>query len=242
MIEKNFERILATSDLHGQYDKFMELLNKANYDSEKDLLIVCGDMIDRGTQNLATLYKCMELQENGAIILMGNHEEFLMDAYDELLYGARYVDEKGFTATDWWVSRNGGVNTMPEIKTLSNEENERIYKWVSKLPAYAMVNDFIFVHAGVNSKKAIEDNNLSELIWSTREFPWVPAYADKVVVFGHTPTFYMRPYNADGTLQLSQSSIWYDKIHGDKIGIDCGGVFGGKLAMLEIPTMKEYYV
>ena len=27
-----------------------------------------------------------------------------------------------------------------------------------------------------------------------------------------------------------------------KVGIDCGGVFGGRLAALELPTYREYYV
>lgn len=242
---KKYERVLATSDIHGQYDKFMQLLEKSKYNSEKDLLIVCGDMIDRGNQNLSTIYKCMELKKQGAIILFGNHEEFLLQAIDEMLYKnieILDINQLSKTSLYWWIMHNGGEKTYQEISKLDKNELKRIYEWCANLPSYAIVNDWIFVHAGVDSKKTIKENTRQDLIWSRNEFIWCPAYKDKVVVFGHTPTYNMQPYNTKDAIPLEKSQIWHDKVYQDKIGIDCGGVYGGRLAMLELPSMEEFYV
>ena len=41
------EMVYAVSDIHGCYDKYIDLLNKINF-SPDDTLYVLGDVIDRG--------------------------------------------------------------------------------------------------------------------------------------------------------------------------------------------------
>ncbi|WP_432748969.1 metallophosphoesterase [Pectinatus haikarae] len=53
-------RILATSDIHGQNKKFH--MKTMQHEPEQDLLIVCGDLIDRGKENLKCLAACQKLQ------------------------------------------------------------------------------------------------------------------------------------------------------------------------------------
>lgn len=48
------------SDIHGEYDLFMELLEKINL-KEPDTLYVLGDVLDRGPHPVKVLLKLMEM-------------------------------------------------------------------------------------------------------------------------------------------------------------------------------------
>ena len=48
------------SDIHGQYDMFMELLDKIRL-KESDTLYVLGDVLDRGPHPIRTLKRLMEM-------------------------------------------------------------------------------------------------------------------------------------------------------------------------------------
>lgn len=74
---RTVDRILAISDLHGHQKRFLSLLKKAEYNPEMDLLIVCGDMIDRGEENLKVIDTCEKLREKGVILLRGKSENKL---------------------------------------------------------------------------------------------------------------------------------------------------------------------
>ena len=64
------------SDVHGRLDLFEKMLKKIHL-TDKDMLYVLGDTIDRGG-GLAVLRKLMEMEKEGkAYILPGNHEVFL---------------------------------------------------------------------------------------------------------------------------------------------------------------------
>lgn len=68
---KNFEKIYICGDIHGQYDKLFESLNKINFNFEKDLLITVGDLVDRGEDS----FKVLKLiDEKWFDCILGNHE------------------------------------------------------------------------------------------------------------------------------------------------------------------------
>lgn len=48
------------SDIHGEYDKFMELLDKIKL-KETDTLYILGDILDRGPHPIKTLRKLMDM-------------------------------------------------------------------------------------------------------------------------------------------------------------------------------------
>lgn len=73
------ERILAISDVHGHYEELMMLLEKADYNPNRDKLILLGDYIDRGEKSYEVIQMLKKLQRKGSIILRGNHEEILIN-------------------------------------------------------------------------------------------------------------------------------------------------------------------
>lgn len=137
-----------------------------------------------------------------------------------------------------WVSHNGGASTYDEIKNLSQNELISILKFVQSLPTYFTSGKYIFSHAGADTRKPVEKNSEDDLIWMDDRFPYCPAYKNKVMVFGHLPTWLLYPY--DKKFQNKNAKIWHDKGWEDKIGIDCGGVFGGRLAAIELPSYREF--
>lgn len=238
------DRILAISDVHGENTKFIKLLKQAAYEPENDLLVICGDLIDRGEENLAVIETCMKLQKQGAIILKGNHEQMLEQILKEMIDGEdwhRYLSLN----IKLWREKNGGEAMYYEIRKLPKEKLMEILEFVQGLPIYFASGKYIFTHAGGNVVKSIETNTEDELVWGDKSFPSCKAYPDKITVFGHIPTWLLYPYTANhlkNKKRRTEAKIWFDTIHKDKIGIDCGGVFGGRLAAIELPSYREFYI
>lgn len=72
----NTERIFITSDPHGCYDKYLELIKKINL-GENDRLIILGDVLDRGPKPISIIKDIM--QRDNVELLMGNHELFALN-------------------------------------------------------------------------------------------------------------------------------------------------------------------
>ena len=67
------------SDLHGEYDKFIQMLTKIGF-SNDDKLIIIGDIFDRGKKPLQILDYI--LNKDNIELLLGNHELMFMEAYN----------------------------------------------------------------------------------------------------------------------------------------------------------------
>ena len=64
------------SDIHGEYWKFMELLDIIHF-SDEDILYLLGDVVDRGKNPVKTLLKMMEMPN--VIPIAGNHEQMMLE-------------------------------------------------------------------------------------------------------------------------------------------------------------------
>ena len=62
-------------DIHGEADRFYAMLEKIHF-SEEDILILLGDVIDRGPDGIALLLEIMEMPN--VIMLLGNHEYMML--------------------------------------------------------------------------------------------------------------------------------------------------------------------
>jgi serine/threonine protein phosphatase 1 len=72
-------RIFFTTDLHGHYNLLHEKLKEVAFNGDKDILLVGGDLCDRGPDSQ---YVLDYLNEPWFISIMGNHEKMLIDAYE----------------------------------------------------------------------------------------------------------------------------------------------------------------
>ena len=55
------------SDIHGEYEMFRELLRRISF-SEKDVMYICGDIIDKGEKSIH-LAKLISSYDNIIVLL-----------------------------------------------------------------------------------------------------------------------------------------------------------------------------
>ncbi|RYL89786.1 serine/threonine protein phosphatase [Sporolactobacillus sp. THM7-4] len=226
-------RLLVISDMHGQIDAFNKLLDKVRYEPEKDLLFLLGDYVDRGQNPKAVIQKARELEKKGAITLKGNHEDMMEKAL------TRFNSE----SLSVWAA-NGGTQTLSSYgvsikKVFEDVKSQGFFdlpddlkndlEWVQNLNFYAETEHYLFVHAGVDPDKKLDDTDEQTFLWIRG--PFLEGYhGDKTVIFGHTPTMTIQP----------TSDVYFGE--NNIIGIDGGCVFGGQLNCLELPSMETYQV
>lgn len=144
------KRIYVIGDVHGQLRKLVRLLrstrlldNRLKWTGGSATLWFMGDFFDRGPEGIEVVELVMRLQSEAAKVggqvesLLGNHEVVLLAAKR---FGTKSTTGPGgnFIA-DW--QYNGGIDSDKARLTLQHID------WVSNLPAMALVDDWLFVHA-----------------------------------------------------------------------------------------------
>ncbi len=130
----------VVSDVHGYLDDFRTLLRDAGLidgsdrwvDGEAQLWVL-GDLVDRGPDGIGTVRFVRALQEQAPAqvhMLMGNHEALMLGFH-------RFPDTR--FAEVW--SLNGGHRSDQDGLT------EDDVAWLRALPAMAVVDDHLLVHA-----------------------------------------------------------------------------------------------
>lgn len=175
-----YRRILAVGDVHGNFKRLMSLWNKLDVTND-DLVIFLGDYIDRGAEVAETLkWILARRRKENFIFLRGNHEQMMID----VSYGR--LDK--FT----WLF-NGGQTTLrgfSELKAIDENFIAKILTFAENLPLYHTLTiggkQYIFVHAGIDSKLPLAEQKPEFLLWAREEF--FDTYdGDAVVIGGHSP-------------------------------------------------------
>lgn len=200
-------------------DKLQCLIHSIGADPATDTLVFIGDYIDResGSKDVVDYVLGLKKIYQKMIFLGGNHEAMLL----------RYLEGED---EDMYMA-NGGVMTLKaygishldaprERKAKIPDSHLRFFK--ALLPYYE-TDQFIFVHAGLRPGIPVAGQSVHDLQWIRHTFIDSDYDFGKRVVFGHT--HFSAPLVA-----------------ANKIGIDTGAVYGGKLTGVELPTLKFYQV
>ena len=226
--ENDYNRIFVMSDIHGQYDLFLKMLDRINLKRE-DLLVIIGDICDRGKKSYEIYMKCMKMIKLGYNLkfILGNHEDMLLEDLEND-YPIRYE-------TEYSVFRNSKYFENKDMKDWHEEnfleEIEWLVKWLKNCPLIISGNENIFVHAGLDLKKVLEKQEKETVLWTREEF-WLmenvelEEYKGKNIYFGHTP-------NINGRISKKTDRIK---------GIDCGAFFTHFLGCVEVKSQEEIYV
>src|SRR6478609_6282102 len=74
----DIKRTIIICDVHGCLIDFNILLDKLNYNSKEDRVILLGDLIDRGPDSIGVLHLARQLNLE---CVMGNHEHKFLKWY-----------------------------------------------------------------------------------------------------------------------------------------------------------------
>lgn len=227
------------SDIHGNYNAYMEMLKKIHF-SDNDMLYVLGDILDRGPCPIKIILDMMN--RNNVVCLAGNHEYMALECLQFLLkeITAKSLKELDLDIVDKLLNwqQNGAVTTTDEFHKLDIQTRKSVVEFISEFDLYEEVHvngkTYVLVHAGLGNFepcKAIWEYELDELVWERPDYE-MQYYPDKYVVTGHTPTVAIEGNPRPGYI--------YKNNH--HIAIDCGAGFGGRLACLCLETEEEFYI
>lgn len=224
------------SDIHGEYDKYRKMLETINF-SDDDVLYILGDVIDRGDKPIMLL-RDMSVRAN-IIPVAGNHEIMALDVLRSLLvevtqdnYDSQITKELIEKMFEW--QQNGGDITLRQFKELPIDVRISLFEYLEEFSPYEVVrvkdNTFILTHCGnISSEKPLSQHSIFELAFTRADF-CKRVFDDSSIycISGHTPT-----------LALTNKPEIYKK--NNNYNIDCGAVFGGRLACLRLDDFCEFY-
>jgi len=211
-------RTFAIGDIHGCKASLAALLKQINPDPRHDSVIILGDFINRGPDSRGTIDLLLALRESyrNFIVLRGNHEQMFLD----YLTGH---DQKLFL-------RVGGREMLTSYDAAPLSSNDLLCDPAAWLPPshrslLADLSSFyenehgIYVHAGLQPGVHLAQQSQQWLLWAREDFIDSSHDFGKPVIFGHTP--FSSPL-----------------VMPNKIGIDTGAVYGGRLTCLILPEQE----
>lgn len=200
-------RVLVTSDIHGHCDQLRQLLEKACYEPDNDALIIVGDMLEKGWQNLETLRMVMRLSENGEVYtLIGNAD---LTLYNFLTVDDGEVRKKlieringGKRYWSWtvWdeVCQEIGMPYAPDMDFDEAVRRARVHlkkeiEFLGNALTILETPEYIFVHAALPHERLseLEGTDNWPLVKTDDFYGSAPAFS-RWVVTGHWPVPLMR--------------------------------------------------
>ncbi len=226
-------RVLVTSDIHGNLNCFKDVLRKANY-SEDDILIIDGDMIERGPESLNVLRYIMDLQKSRTVyITMGNVDCYVLWTIADPEIISNDAVRETAKVKERLVSEMAGelgidLNKCSDISAARNlicEKFKAELDFLRNLPTFIETQSLLFVHGG-----AAHHNYTSLDAFNCMKFDRFPEDGkisfEKPCIVGHYPATQYREH-------IAYSHPFYDK-EKNIINID-GGMevkYDGQLNLL----------
>lgn len=210
-------KTFAIGDIHGCLDQLQRLHRKIPADPAEDTLVFIGDYIDRGRESRGVVDYVLGLREACAklVCLCGNHESMLLN-YLEGVEEELYLQNGGGATL-----RTYGIFLSDSPRVRKEKIPAEHLRFFESLLPYYETDQYLFVHAGLRPGLPVAGQSAQDMQWIRREFIDSEENFGKRVVFGHT--HFSAPLVAE-----------------NKIGIDTGAVYGGRLTCVELPALKFY--
>jgi len=217
------KQIYTISDVHGHFKEMKKALDESGFDenNQDHLLIVCGDIFDRGNENVEMFNYLYRLtQENKAIVIRGNHDTMLVDYLEYSNEPWNYMRNGVNTTIDdflgrtksfesWCLVDKGCEQTIgsfaefiTEARKEINSKYPNLLPWLKSLPWYYETENYIFAHGAIDThavdwKKPhcmlYDKIDWDALSWDDGSFLGKRMLnTNKIVVVGHFDTGHLR--------------------------------------------------
>lgn len=230
--------IYVMSDIHGNYEKYSEMLKKISLKTD-DALFVLGDIIDGGNDGIRIL-KDMMYRANVYPVL-GEHEllakkllSYVQEASSTEDCVSLVPEEMRHDLAKWL--KIGGYQTLEAFLKLSKEEKESVLDYLLEFAPYDEVEaggrDFVLVHAGIRNfdeEKDLDEYEEEDFVFEKADYSRV-YFKSKFLVTGHTPT---------EEIGAKDGKVFSAKRH---LAINSAENSNGRLSAVCLDNMKVYYV
>lgn len=185
-------RILVTSDIHGDLDGFKALLEKMEYTPVVDTLVIIGDLVQKGTQNLGTVRCIMELAKaQNVFVLMGNNDLFTLVDTDQNIFN-HFKHHFGRTvlyesATALGLPLPETVEEAHAVREQAEREFAAEFDFLRSLPHILETDKFLFAHAGL-ADEDLEHQDLEYVLATPRFHETADHRFSKLLLVGHWPS------------------------------------------------------
>lgn len=176
-------RTLAVGDIHGCSEALAALIDAVRPGPE-DTLVTLGDHLDRGPDSRGVLNRLLALAGRCRLIpLLGDHEEMLLDALNDI------------TALGRWL-RCGGAETLRSYGWSPGGPRRALADWIPQphrefladCRPYHETRTHLFVHAGFLPELSMNQQPGAALRWRVTDAKTAARHhSGKVAVVGHTP-------------------------------------------------------
>ena len=119
--------IYCISDIHGEILRWQKMLEMIQF-SDKDVLYVLGDVIDRNPHGIEILQDIM--RRPNIKFIVGNHEAMMLDAF---------WSSNDYDARRLWTQNGGGSTYRTMVYKIPTEERLRILRFVQEAPDHLEV-------------------------------------------------------------------------------------------------------
>ena len=225
------ERYYVIGDIHGRCDLFEALVQAIEHDEkdceDKSTIILLGDLVDRGPDSAGVIAIARALENQRPMrFLAGNHEEMFLESFEDRKVLRHFVKHGGReTIMSYGLTRKQYdalelAELQDEMRRLVPQEHR---DFLAGFEDMVVIGDFVFVHAGIDPARPIEDQSGKDLRWIRERFLNNVGPLSHVVVHGHT--------------------IFEDvQDKGHRIGIDTGAFRTGILTALVLEGTQRRYI
>ena len=156
-------KYFVTSDTHGFFDVFYKALLDQGFeiDNPDHKLIICGDLLDRGSQTVE-IFEFIRSLGDRVIYIRGNHEDLLRDCMTEIEAGMIPRTHHFHNGTVKTICQFCGQNEWivydPTWRDKICAIMQPILDWIDeKCVDYFEVGDYVFVHGWVPCYQGLDD-------------------------------------------------------------------------------------
>lgn len=250
-------KLFVISDIHGCYDiaKRDLLLNGYDENNDNHLLIVLGDIFDRGMKSKEIFEWLYDLSINKkAIVIKGNHEEMLIsflnsnqnfnqgfynfgmretiisfcgEDYDFIKFSEKQYDNGAFVDWDDCFSK-----FRIEITKVITTKYPSLLKWLESLPYYYETDNYIFTHASIDTTIIDwKNSDWKQEVWDNGSFIIKDCnnIGNKKIIVGHYSTDDLRKQH---NIDIAHIGNFFPLYYKNKVFIDSNVIESKKMNVI----------
>ena len=188
-------RVIAVSDIHGNLPFLKGVLDKAGF-GLSDVLVLVGDLFEKGRESLAVLRWLLELGETHTVYSLSGNCDYLDRVF---LEGRPGIDGELWPVFRFWGDRSLilqmgaelGIEPqseaeLPALRRAILERLPREAEFLMTMPQILEAGNFLFVHGGVPREDRLEELEAYPCM-KNDDFMGQGRSFQKWVVVGHWP-------------------------------------------------------